>query len=102
MSTAIAYSASATRRSQLIQQRRVDEIHIVLSSYEKKLDDAAARGDLQAVRSVRVRIMDIATKITTQISAYNQGFLISSMIADILTKANRVERNLAKTSQPIP
>jgi len=102
MSTAIAYSASATRRSQLIQQHRVDEIRTMLSSYEKMLDDAFAKGDLQAVRSVRARVMDIATKITTQISAYNQGFLISSMIADILTKANRIERSLARTSQPIP
>jgi hypothetical protein len=74
----------------------------MLSSYEKMLDDAAAREDLQIVRNVRARVMDIATKITSQISAYNQGFLISSMIADILTKANRIERSLAKTNQPIP
>jgi hypothetical protein len=101
MSTAI-YSVAKRSLSQLAQHRRVDEIRIMLSSYEKMLDDAAAREDLQIVRNVRARVMDIATKITSQISAYNQGFLISSMIADILTKANRIERSLAKTNQPIP
>jgi hypothetical protein len=99
MSTAIAYSV--TRRSQLIQQRRVDEMSIVLSSYERMLDDAAAKRDLQTVRNVRARVMDIATKITSQISTSNQ-FLLASLIEDILTKANRIEKSLAKMSQPIP
>jgi hypothetical protein len=99
MSTAIAYSVA--RRSQIIQQRRVDEMSIVLSSYNRMLDDAAAKGDLQVVRSVRARVMDIATKITSQISTSNQ-FLLASLIEDILTKANRIERSLAKMSQPIP
>jgi hypothetical protein len=99
MSTAMAYSV--TRRSQLIQQRRVDEMSIVLSSYERMLDDAAARGDLQTVRNVRARVMDIATKITSQISTSNQ-FLLASLIEDILAKANRIERSLTKPSYPNP